>query len=67
METTRPRSSAYTFGLSRESCNKRYLEGHFISDPSVPGPGTYKIESRIGAEGSKYSFRPKTTTIGKFY
>ena len=43
------------------------MEGHFLADPAVPGPGTYNIAQKVGAEGVKYSFRPKTNYIGKKY
>jgi len=37
---------------------------HLISDPVVPGPGTYEVKQIIGKETKKYSLRPKTTFDG---
>lgn len=64
LDATRPKSSAFSFGISRDKCKKRYVEGHFLADPSVPGPGAYTVQPKIGGEGIKYSMRPKTTTFG---
>jgi hypothetical protein len=66
IDVIRPRSMAFTFGISRESCSKRYVPGHFIADPSVPGPGSYQLQSKIGKEGAKYTISGKSPS-GKLY
>jgi hypothetical protein len=61
----RPFSSAFSFGISREQCEKRYIEGHFKADPSVPGPGTYNAYKKIGSDALAFSMRTRTAGSGK--
>mmetsp|Transcript_5085 Transcript_5085/g.9464 ORF Transcript_5085/g.9464 Transcript_5085/m.9464 type:complete len:203 (+) Transcript_5085:36-644(+) len=63
----RPFSSAFSFGISRESCEKRYIEGHFRPDPSVPGPGTYTATKGIGKDAVAYSMRARTATTDQLF
>lgn len=58
---------SYSFGLSREACEKRAIEGHLKCDPSVPGPGTYNYVKPIGSDSSKFSLRPKTTSLDDLF
>mmetsp|Transcript_23051 Transcript_23051/g.22805 ORF Transcript_23051/g.22805 Transcript_23051/m.22805 type:complete len:301 (+) Transcript_23051:6-908(+) len=66
-DNKKPFGLAYSFGISREACEKRYVEGHFKADPSVPGPGTYPITSKIGQEGRKFTFRPRTSILDEMF
>ena len=53
------KKKGYSFGLSRENCNKQYLYSHPLADKVTPGPGTYKLSNRIFKKGKIYSFRGK--------
>lgn len=57
------RRKTYSFGISREACEKRAIEGHLKRDPSVPGPGSYDYVKPIGSDSSKFSLRPRTSSL----
>lgn len=61
---TSPSSKAFSFGIAREAYSKVYIKENPSTDPSVPGPGQYKIPPLVGSEAAKYSLRPKTVTEG---
>ena len=56
---SKPYSPAFSFGLSREA-SKVYVEGSFVADPTIPGPGAYGIPSVIGNEAKKFTLRGRT-------
>lgn len=63
----RPKSRAYTFGMSREFFNKVYLKENPPKDPSVPGPGQYSVKKEYTEKTpSKFSLRPKTAKDHSF-
>ena len=49
-----------TFGISR-NMSKRFIEGHFVPDPSTPGPGTYPMSPKFGREGRVIKITGKKT------
>ena len=49
---------SFSFGISRDAC-KRYVEGVFTADPTIPGPGTYEFTPKFSKEGKKISFGAK--------
>lgn len=57
----KPFSAMYTFGISRDLCEKRYLEGNVKADPAVPGPGTYSIRKPAGSDTAKFTIRQRTS------
>ncbi len=57
----RPKSRAFTFGMSREHFRKVYIKENPPVDASVPGPGQYVVKRDFTEKSpSKYSLRPKT-------
>ena len=60
-DAKKPFSAQYTFGISRDLCEKRYLEGNVKADPAVPGPGTYSIRKPAGTELPKFTIRQRTS------
>jgi Sperm-tail PG-rich repeat len=57
-----PPSRAFSFGIARDHYKKVYIKENEYTDPIVPGPGTYDLNSEKKLhEGLKYSLRPKTT------
>lgn len=48
----------FSFGSSRENC-KRYIEGHYTADPSIPGPGAYAFTPKFSNEGRKITLSGK--------
>jgi hypothetical protein len=62
-----PKSRAFSFGLSRDHFKKVDIKENEYTDPVVPGPGTYDLETaKKLSEGLKYSLRPKTTKDSSF-
>ena len=53
---------AFSFGISRDAC-KRYVEGVFTADPSIPGPGTYEFSPKFSNEGRKISLGAKLLNV----
>ena len=43
---------SFTFGTSREA-TKVQIQGVYLPDPSVPGPGSYTVPSVVGKEAAK--------------
>lgn len=58
-DTKKPRSPAFTFGISRAYYNKVFLETAKMFDKNVPGPGKYNYLKSIGDESSKWTMRGK--------
>ena len=63
-----PGKNAFSFGIAREAYEKVYLKEHpsQAGKKSIPGPGSYKVNSIIGNDGRKFSFRPKTRDVNMF-
>ena len=57
----KPFSAQYTFGISRDLCEKRYIEGNVKADPAVPGPGAYSIRKPAGTDLPKFTIRQRTS------
>ena len=57
-DRAKPRSLAYSFGISREAYKKVYLKNSPVRDASLPGPGNY--EMREGNNAKKISMLGKT-------
>ena len=53
---------AFSFGISRDA-SKRYFEGHFVADPSTPGPGAYPFQPKFGREGRVITIGGKRTEV----
>jgi len=51
----KPKSPAWTFGISRSFFEKVYNEAEFYHDKSFPGPGQYKYTKPFGSQALKYS------------
>jgi hypothetical protein len=54
-DTKKPKSPAYTFGISRQFYEKVYNEAEFYHDKNFPGPGQYKYTKPFGSEAAKFS------------
>jgi len=51
----KPKTPAWTFGISRQFYEKVYNEAEFYHDKSFPGPGQYKHTKPFGSTAIKYS------------
>lgn len=61
-----PHGSAFSFGIAREAYAKVYVKENPVADKSIPGPGTYSIEPKIGNEASKFTMKGRTSNHCKF-
>ena len=59
-DKTDPHARAFSFGIAREAYSKVYIKENPPIDKSIPGPGTYVIQPKIGNEASKYSMKGRT-------
>ena len=55
-----PHGRAFSFGIAREAYSKVYLKESPPIDPTLPGPGAYVIQPKIGNEAAKYSMKGRT-------
>jgi len=62
-----PHARAFSFGIAREAYSKVYIRENPPLDKSIPGPGTYVIPPKIGAEASKYSMKGRTINHCKYH
>ena len=56
----RRKGQIYSFGLTREVFGKVFIKGNPPADKTIPGPGSYNVVQKPGADASKFTFRPKT-------
>lgn len=55
-----PHGRAFSFGIAREAYEKVYIKENPPLDKNIPGPGSYTIPQKVGAEASKYSMKGRT-------
>jgi len=55
-----PHGRAFTFGIAREAYSKVYVKENPPSDKSIPGPGAYQIQPKIGNEAQKFTIKGRT-------
>lgn len=60
-----PHGRAFTFGIAREAYLKVYVKENPPSDKSIPGPGAYQIQPKIGNEAQKFTIKGRTANHRK--
>lgn len=55
-----PHGRAFSFGIAREAYSKVYVKENPPCDQSIPGPGTYTVQPKIGNEAKKFSMKGRT-------
>jgi hypothetical protein len=45
-----PHGRAFSFGISRDAYSKVFIKENPNADRSIPGPGTYTVQPKIGNE-----------------
>lgn len=64
-DVKKPKTPAWSFGISRAYYEKVFCEANKMFDKDVPGPGKYNYLKPFGSESSKYSISSRGNSVSK--